>query len=215
MQSKEKIVIACINPLGIYGTDASGKPSIPWCSKKDLEHFKKETIGHTLIVGVKTIESLPRGKDGNILPDRELIVVASRDPNDFKKNFLTRNKNEDLKERFHVYASLREAIEKSKTKKVFIGGGGNLWTQALPFANVLLITMIDINISETNREVSCKALIDPTIGYPFELVEKKEVFEYPPDSVEFKLTFRKYERILKSFIPLDGWWSEREKKNVK
>ena len=62
MYGKEVIIIACINPLGIYGTDESGKPDIPWRSKKDLEHFKKETTGHTIVVGVKTIESLPKGK---------------------------------------------------------------------------------------------------------------------------------------------------------
>jgi len=56
--------ILAINNKGYIGL----KGGLPWKCSKDLEHFKKETMGAKLLVGYRTAQSLPK------LPGRELIV---------------------------------------------------------------------------------------------------------------------------------------------
>lgn len=56
--------ILAINNKGYIGL----KGGLPWRCSKDLEHFKKETMGAKLLVGYRTAQSLPK------LPGRELIV---------------------------------------------------------------------------------------------------------------------------------------------
>ena len=59
-------MILAINRVGALGL----KGGLPWKSKKDLQHFKKLTLGKRCLVGRKTYETLPN------LPNRELIVVG-------------------------------------------------------------------------------------------------------------------------------------------
>jgi dihydrofolate reductase len=56
--------ILAVNNKGYIGL----KGRLPWRCSKDLEHFKKETMGGKLLVGYRTAQNLPK------LPGRELIV---------------------------------------------------------------------------------------------------------------------------------------------
>ena len=58
--------ILAVNKLGAIGLNGS----LPWRCSADLKHFKKLTIGKTLLVGRKTYESLPN------LPNRKIVVVG-------------------------------------------------------------------------------------------------------------------------------------------
>ena len=58
--------IVAINKFGYIGKDNT----LMWKCKKDLEHFKKETMGCKLLVGRTTYENMPK------LPGREMIVVG-------------------------------------------------------------------------------------------------------------------------------------------
>ena len=91
----------------------------------DLKRFKTLTTGHTIIMGRKTFESLPKGA----LPNRRNIVLSSQDitfPG---------------AECFH---SLEEALEACKGEiEVFIIGGASLYKEAMPVADRLYITEID------------------------------------------------------------------------
>jgi len=84
--------------------------SLPWHFKSDLAHFKKLTLGKTVIMGRKTFESL-----GRPLKGRENLVVSSglKDGKDYK-----------------VVKSLEEGIKASKTDS-FIIGGSPLFQEAL------------------------------------------------------------------------------------
>lgn len=64
---KYKVVIAS-NLNGVIGKNNK----LPWSSKEDLEHFKALTLGHTIVMGRKTFESL-----GRLLPNRCHVVVSN------------------------------------------------------------------------------------------------------------------------------------------
>ena len=89
----------------------------------DLKRFKSLTTGHTIIMGRKTFESLPKGA----LPNRRNIVLTRQ------------NIEFPGAER---YGSLEEALAQCKEEEVFIIGGASVYEEALPLANKLYITHI-------------------------------------------------------------------------
>lgn len=103
-----------------------------WHIPEDLKRFKKLTLGHPIIMGRKTFESIV-GYLGHPLPDRTNIVVT-RDSNWSHHGAL-------------VAHSLDEAIELAKgqpgSEEIHIGGGAELYKEALPIINKLYLTIID------------------------------------------------------------------------
>lgn len=119
-----------------------------WHLPADLKRFKKVTLGHHIIMGRKTFESL-----GKPLPNRTTIII-------------TRNKNYTQKNCI-VVNSLNDAIEAAKEDpNPYILGGAEIYKQAMKIANKLDLTLvhhnfeadaffpeIDLNIwQETTRE---------------------------------------------------------------
>lgn len=94
----------------------------------DLRRFKALTMGHTIIMGRKTFESLPKGA----LPGRRNIVVT-RDKN---RSFSNADRAGSLEE---AVLMAREAGE----TEAFIIGGAQIYKQALPLADRLEITSIE------------------------------------------------------------------------
>ena len=91
----------------------------------DLKYFKELTTGHTVVMGRKTFESLPKGA----LPNRKNIV-------------LTRNKDLSF-DNCLIYSSLSEVVDNEKdTNDIFVIGGGEIYRQALPLVNKLYLTKI-------------------------------------------------------------------------
>ena len=115
-------IIAAVNNKGYIGKD--GK--LLYRLKKDLEHFKELTTGHTVIMGHNTFKEI-----GKALPNRKNIVISnSKDisyPNVEIKNSLT--------------LAIFDALENEE--KVFIIGGESLYKDALFSADNLYITEID------------------------------------------------------------------------
>jgi dihydrofolate reductase len=102
---------------------AGGK--LPWSLPEDLRHFKALTLGHPVIMGRKTWESLARRP----LPGRENIVV-------------TRSPGYDAPGA-HVAASLEAALAFCAGEPLaFVIGGGELYEAALPHADGLVLTEI-------------------------------------------------------------------------
>ena len=90
----------------------------------DLKRFKSLTTGHTIIMGRRTFESLPKGA----LPNRRNIVL-SRTQNDFPG--------------CDAYASLQEALNHCDADEdIYIIGGTSVYEQALPIADRLCLTEI-------------------------------------------------------------------------
>lgn len=91
----------------------------------DLKRFKALTTGHTIIMGRRTYESLPKGA----LPNRRNIVLS---------------RTIQVLPGCEIYPSLEEALSNcSNDEEVFIIGGASLYQQALPLANRLYLTEIN------------------------------------------------------------------------
>lgn len=98
-----------------------------WHIPEDLQHFKKITDGHPIIMGRKTYESI-----GKPLPNRTNIIV-------------TRYADYVVPECM-VYNSLKEAIASAKgidTEEIFIIGGADIFEQTLPIADRLYLTIVE------------------------------------------------------------------------
>lgn len=98
---------------------------MPWHLPAELQHFKKVTMGKTIVMGRKTWQAI-----GRPLPGRQNIVV-SRNP-DFHA------------EGVDLATSLEDAAAKSESNEVMIIGGGQLYALALPLAQRMVLTLIDI-----------------------------------------------------------------------
>ncbi|MFH2134641.1 MAG: dihydrofolate reductase [Pseudomonadota bacterium] len=102
--------------------------TLPWRCPEDLKHFKTLTMGHHVIMGRKTFDSI-----GKPLPGRTTVIVT---------------RNTELKVEGCVVAhSLPEAIKLcANDEEVFIVGGAEIYTQALPLADTLYITEIQQDV---------------------------------------------------------------------
>jgi dihydrofolate reductase len=103
--------------------------TLPWRCPEDLKHFKSLTMGHHMIMGRKTFDSI-----GKPLPGRTTVVV-------------TRNQALTI-EGCIIAHSLQEAIAACKgDNEIFIVGGADLYTQALPLADRLYLTEIQQEVT--------------------------------------------------------------------
>lgn len=112
-------------------TRAIGKENkLVWHLPEDLKYFKTLTTGHAVIMGRKTYESI-----GKPLPNRTNIVVTRT----------ATYKAEGCK----VVTSLEDALKyaraltNSGASEVFVIGGADIYTQALPLADRLYLTLVD------------------------------------------------------------------------
>lgn len=100
---------------------------LPWNLPDDLQHFKRTTLGHHMIMGRKTFLSL-----GRPLP-RRINIILSRN--------LSYNPQADVV----IAHSLEEAIllaENNQETETFIVGGASLYRQSLPLAHRLYLTLV-------------------------------------------------------------------------
>lgn len=97
---------------------------LPWRLPADLAYFKKTTLGHLILMGRKTFESL-----GKPLPGRKNVI-------------LTRDRSYKAPgcELIHSLDELQQYIS---DQEIFVIGGANIYEQLLPMANRLYITHID------------------------------------------------------------------------
>jgi len=97
---------------------------IPWHLPEDFAHFKATTMGHTLVMGRATYDSI-----GRPLPGRTTIVLT-RDP-DWSADGVT------------TAGSLEEALALAEGD-VYVAGGATVYAAALPYADEQLISEIDL-----------------------------------------------------------------------
>lgn len=101
---------------------------MPWHLPEDLAHFKRTTLNHPVIMGRKTWDSIP--PRFRPLPGRVNIVITRQS-----------NWHENGAQRV---SSLREALQKcEQSEKAWIIGGAQMYAQALPLADELVVTEID------------------------------------------------------------------------
>jgi len=99
---------------------------MPWHLPEDLAHFKATTMGHTLVMGRKTYDSI-----GRPLPGRRTIVMTRQ-------------------EGWHapsveVAHSLAEALALAGPTDVFVVGGAEVYRQAMAFADTMMLTEVEMS----------------------------------------------------------------------
>jgi len=103
-----------------------------WRLPGDLKFFTDTTKGHSVIMGRKTFESI-----GRVLENRRNIIITHEE-----------NYN---KEGIEVVHSIEKALELcSNENEVFIIGGAQIFTEAMPWANRLYITHVDAEDKDAN-----------------------------------------------------------------
>ena len=103
---------------------------LPWRLSADLKRFRELTMGHHIIVGRKTFDSI-----GKPLPGRQMIIVT-RDPN-FQAAGCA------------ICHSPAEAIELARLRgesEVFVCGGAEIYAQTIAQADRLYLTLIDAEV---------------------------------------------------------------------
>jgi dihydrofolate reductase len=142
---------------------------LPWHLSADLQRFKSLTMGHHLIMGRKTYESI-----GRPLPGRTSIIV-SRNPSFQPEGCM-------------VARSLETAIEFARfdqEDEVFVIGGGDLFDQAIDLADRIYLTQVHASLEADVYfpEYSSK-----------DWQEKESVYVVADEKNEYPSTFRILER---------------------
>jgi len=118
--SHEIVLVAAMGKNRVIGVDGG----MPWHLPADLKHFKAVTLGHPVVMGRRTFESIGRALPGrrNVLLSRSLASAPAG---------------------CEVAGSLNEALAMLEPGPVMVIGGGELYRSALPLANRMELTFID------------------------------------------------------------------------
>jgi dihydrofolate reductase len=111
--------IVAVSQDGVIGRNGD----LPWRLSGDLQWFKKITMGHTILMGRKTWDSLPKA-----LPGRENWVLSRKD---------------ERADGMRLFKSLEDVANYLLDgQTLFVIGGGEIYRQALPLCHELYITEV-------------------------------------------------------------------------
>lgn len=121
--SKPLDIIVAIGHGGVIGVDNK----LPWRQSEDLKRFKKLTMGHALVMGRKTFDSI-----GRPLPGRQNIVIS---------------RNADYSaEGIVVCPDLASACAAAESERAFVIGGAQIYSLVLPQAERLYLTHVHCEV---------------------------------------------------------------------
>lgn len=134
-------LVAAVAANGVIGADGE----MPWYYPEDLKHFKRTTVGHPVVMGRKTYESIV-ARLGEPLPDRLNVVLSSQ--------------SLDLPEGAVHASSVDEAlaVAADHDDEVYVVGGATVYEQLLDRADRLVLTEVheahegDTHFPEWDRE---------------------------------------------------------------
>lgn len=139
---KPRIPVTLIAAMG-PNREIGKKNALPWYVPEDLKHFEKETLGKVMVVGRKTWEQV------GSLAGRITLVVSS--------TLTQENVSAECQDRTEVYPTLEGALQRAEVltyralgKEIMVIGGEEIYRLALPIADRLLITRIDIEVEEAD-----------------------------------------------------------------
>ena len=103
---------------------------LPWRISEDLKRFKRLTMGHPLIMGRRTFDSLVH-QFGGPLPGRRIVLLTSKGAYPGYPEIET-------------YPSIDAALEAlADAERIFIGGGAAVYEQFLPLADRMELTLVE------------------------------------------------------------------------
>lgn len=122
--SRRVVLVAAVADNGVIGVDGD----LPWHLPEDFAHFKRTTLGHVVVMGRRTFESM-----GRPLPRRTNVVVTRQ--RDWSADGVV------------VVGSIEAALEEAARHEgdVMVIGGGEVYRQALPLADEQVITEVHLS----------------------------------------------------------------------
>lgn len=142
-----------------------GDNDLPWYLPEDLKHFKKITLGKTVLMGRKTFESIVK-RLGKPLAQRKNIVI-------------TRQENYQAPPEVEVFHSLDEAIKNHQNQDIYVIGGAEIFKLALPQSQMLYMTHVkgdytgDAFFPKVDWDQWQKLEEEPYEGYTFAVYRRK------------------------------------------
>lgn len=130
-------LIAAIARNGAIGANGT----IPWRAPEDLKHFRDVTMGHAVVMGRRTWESIP--EKFRPLPDRENFILT-------RNNRLDDSHFSGSSAAGSLDIALRYCDKHHADLDVFIIGGAQVYAEALPLADRLLITEVDVEVPDAD-----------------------------------------------------------------
>ena len=161
----QKNIIVAISDNNAIGKDNA----LLWHISEDLRFFRRTTLGSPVIMGRKTFESI-----GKALPSRVNIVIS--------RGFSTA-------EEVAVCSSLEDAFkvaEETNLEKCFVIGGGQIYSQALPLVDKLVVTHVHTVIEDADTFFPA---IDPAI---WQVAQRSELFT--DEETGYTFEFVEYQR---------------------
>ena len=116
-------IVVAASENGVIGREGG----LPWHLPADLAHFKKLTIGHPIIMGRKTFESI-----GRPLPGRQNIVITH------DQNYRA--------DGIYVADSLPAALRIAKSDDVYVIGGESIFDEALKITDRVYLTRVKAHV---------------------------------------------------------------------
>ncbi len=153
--------------------------AMPWHVPEDLANFKRITMNAPVIMGRRTWESLP--ERFRPLPGRENIVVSRNASADAPGARVVTSLDAAL----IAAANAAVADGAPRPATVWVMGGGQLYREAMPIADVLCVTRLDLDIEGADT-------FAPEIGPEFALVEGGETLT---SSSGTRYRFERWERV--------------------
>ena len=136
---------------------------LPWHLSEDLKRFKQITMGHTIIMGRKTFDSI-----GKPLPGRQNFVLT--------RNSLLPHGGEGQDEGVRFFHSIDQALRAVKTEKAFVIGGADLYRQTIDRVDGIYMTLVKGDytgdafypeIPKTFQETGRDPSADPALEFIF------------------------------------------------
>ena len=125
---------------------------LPWHFSADLQHFKKLTLGQTVLMGRKTFESI-----GKPLPGRENFVLTSHPQPD--------------QAHLKYFSSIDTALSQVQTEHCYIIGGAKVYEQTLNHIHGIYLTRIDADYEGD--------AFYPVLPASFEVAKKEKLQDNP------------------------------------
>jgi dihydrofolate reductase len=124
MQPSKLSLIVAVSHNGVIGR----RGELPWKLSADLQRFKRLTMGHHIVMGRKTFESI-----GRLLPGRTSVIVTRQPEYHFAGAV--------------VVHSLADAISLAEgDDELFVIGGGEIYQEALPLAARIYLTRVHVDV---------------------------------------------------------------------
>lgn len=155
----------------IYAQDDQGgiglNDDLPWHLPNELQHFKRETMGHPIVMGRRTFESMGR----RLLPGRQSVVLTRQ--TDY---------GSDIPELL-VLHSVEDLLAYAQDKTVYIIGGAELFNHLWDEADEIVRTLI-------HADYQCDTFVPPLESATWQLIKEK-----PAQEGDVAYTHQWFERI--------------------